>query len=192
MFKDEQYQKILDGYLSFKTAYEKKKQEGIYTQAYLSDYAQKFQEAIRNDLKNFYDSKLQAIKDQQAAVKAKYAVKYDNPQEEILRRQDIERKVKVMSDLDLKDAVTNLRNDTVKDSYYYDMLQIEANNRGMKEEASSVGGYRAGHKVDTPWEADEEYTSTFKEEALVNQVKNSTYMWSGEGEDRVFYDVSQL
>lgn len=195
MFKDAQYIKIVESFKELKKDHDKMKSQGIYDKYYLMTKAQEIQNAVRADLNNFYDDKVEALRKKQEEIKQKYSVKtYEDPTAELLKRQDIERKFKLMNDEALKDLVKDSRQGKVegKDSFFFDALQLELKSRSFNDEFATVQGVRNAYDVDSPWNTDSEFISAAEEIMTVNQARRTNLLWEGEGEERVVHNLNDI
>lgn len=85
-------------------------------------------------INRFYDVKAKEYEEQRASIERAYKNKqqrYDDPQAELLERQDFDMKIQVASNDNLEEM---LKDETVSlNEYQFNRLQIEYKNRGMKD-----------------------------------------------------------
>lgn len=199
MFKDEQYSRIVEAFKEAKKDLDKMKNAGMYDKHYLMTKGQETQHAVMADLNNFYNDKIHTLRQKQEEIKQKYSVKtYEDPTAELLKRQDIERKYKLMNDEDLKQQVREMKQkahsgkEVEGDSFQFDTIQLELRNRGFDTEFSEIGAVRNALDIDSPWNKDEEFVKAAKEMMLVNQTRGTKLLWEGEGEDRIVHSIDNL
>lgn len=199
MFADEQYLKIIEEFKKAKANMERMKAEKKYDPKYLSQVAADIKQAVSNDLNNYYDTKTKALQEKREKAKEKFASKgYEDPVSELLRRQDIERKFKLLDEDAIKELVSDMKTKVLKgqfeekDAFYFDSLQLELKGRGLNNELYEVSAVRSAMDIDTPWNKDEEYIEASQEMLLVDQTRHTGLIWEGAGENRVVYSVKDI
>lgn len=193
MLKDEQYARIGLSVIDFKNKMEQMRTSKKYSQEYLMKMAIEFKSALENDLTSFYEQKTNELNSKRVEVEKKYEQKsYADPTAELLRRQDIDRKIALMDDMALQEEVNKFIEEKTADTYYLDRLQLTLKEEGHTQLLSQVRAYRNAYNIDTPWMLEEEWKNATEELITLSQVKNTGYLWIGHDDNRQVVNIKDI
>lgn len=168
--KDAEYKAIVKEYVEAMTKKKKQIDRDVKPERIQQD-ADKAVKNLAEKITNFYNKRMADIQKQKKAIEKSYkkaGQQYDNPQAEILRRQDFEAELAVASDSELE----AIANDTDRELSKYELnkLQLEFKERDLTSHAIM----RRRLDVKNEYEADPNYQRLIEEEQKLYLTKPRT------------------
>lgn len=180
LFNHPEYKKVVECILDAEKKIKKLKQEKIYDSTYIANLQQQAQQAMKTDLANFYKYRAEEIENKLKEIEESHKKDYYEEvdvQKELLRRQDITRKLKLSKDEDLKARVEEFKKTGEGDLIGLEMLELELMERGMDHERIHLNAYVDHYDIKTPFRKDEEYQELSSELGLIPVVKNRDWFY---------------
>lgn len=163
LINDKKYMDFIERYNELEARIKRTKQQGIDSRV-TRHYAKKEAEQLEKDYVEYLQHKLADIQEQkrQARLKHERPV-YDDPQQEMLRRQDMEAKLNNMSQDDLKDLVRDTR---ASDITIYDFNLIKSKLKDTAGVEQQLGRLKYELAVDN----NEDYKALEEQETAFYQL----------------------
>lgn len=189
-FENPQYQKIVEDVMNMEKAIKGLEDSKKYNSDYIRQKENEARTAFTNDYNNFFEGYLQSLQEKMQRIQDKYQTNYDDidVQKELLKRMDLERKLKLSSDDDLKKRVKDFQDTGKGEPVELEMLELELKQRGLETERVYLNAYKNEYNVDRPYMNDEEYQELFSESILAKQIQRAKlfYVDDGNGEYRPY------
>jgi|GEM_PF-6081892 len=151
--------------------------QGIYKKDVIYNKAQELSETIHQRLVKGYDELSSKIEKENSAIREKYQVKreYENPNEELLHRQDFDRKLNLMEDDDLLNFVNENLNENHITNYQLETIKIALKNGkfNLKQDdiELSLTTLEQKYYIGREWEKDKTYQDNLALEIQMQQIK---------------------
>jgi hypothetical protein len=186
MFTDNHILKIAADVKAGKKRYQELKDSKKYSTEHLWKVKQELETAFKNDLQNYYDSEAERYQAIREEVKETYekekVLTSEGATLELLRRQDIDTKLKLASDDDLKEQVKTFTKTGEGEETSLNMLRLELRKRDLIQEDVLLKAYMDEYNISTPYMKDKRYQEALEKTILINQVRHTGYLHIGEGE----------
>ena len=130
--KDTRYKDIVKKYVEAMEKKQKQRSNDIKDERILGDASNALNE-IAMEYEEFYNKRLNEVETGMETIEKSYketGKQYDNPQEEILRRQDFEIEIAVASDYELEDIAKDTNRELSK--YEFNKLLLEFKERDLQ------------------------------------------------------------
>jgi hypothetical protein len=188
MFTDDRILKLAADVKEGKAKYQALKDSNKYSVNHLWKVRQELETAFKNDLQNYYDSELEKNRAIQEELKQTYAKKAGPSPEaatlELLRRQNINMKLELSSDEDLKEAVNIFKKTGEGDLTELNMLRLELRKRKLDREEVTVKAYMDEYNISTPYMQDEKYRKAQERIMLIGQARRTGLIHLGKGDSK--------
>lgn len=183
MFNDKEILEIEKKVNKFKFEYNEKRESGDYSQTYLSTLKRKMEDELKSDLKKFYDTSQSSIERELEEIKEKYLKEQEtlkpDPIHLLLRRQELQMKMELANDKELKDMLSDYKKTAKGDKLELDFLRVEMRKRQMEREEIELKAYMNEYDAGEEWRHLPEYKEKEEKYALISQVKRSDMLFIG-------------
>lgn len=191
--KDERYIAIVKEYAkALNRTHEQVKNE-VVAERVKSD-SREAQRKIGEQLEKFYNQKKQEYDSEKAKIERVYKNQkktYENPNEEMLKRQDFDTMVSLASEQQLEEMLND--EDQNFTEYEFNRMQLEFRNRGMSEVKFTV--IRSQKNIGKEYLSDPNYQKLESEEQWLYLIRlngNGTLLSFPDGDQTTSYSIAEI